>query len=324
VLGVVGVLAIALVVNETGTHAAYSRIVASGCLTSFHVPCGELESAFGARGYVLNALVVAMHVVPLLIGTFIGAPLLARELESGTFRFAWTQGTGRTRWVVTKLVLLATVVGALTCALGLVFGWYVHPFDAVGYSSRWLPGRFDVTGLTLAAWTLFALALGAFLGLLIRRTVAAMAATVALAGALLVAAYWRLDEQLLGLGPRVARASPDGWAVGPLHTYVTSQLPSNPGPPGSWLISSWYTGPGGGRLSADAANLLLGRLAVMFKPAATVNDATAWLTAHHYVYWVSFQPPGRYWLFQGIEGAVLLGLALVLALATVALVRRRG
>ena len=31
-----------------------------------------------------------------LIGAFAGAPLLARELETGTFRYAWTQGVGRT------------------------------------------------------------------------------------------------------------------------------------------------------------------------------------------------------------------------------------
>ena len=30
--------------------------------------------------------------LPGLLGVFVGAPVVARELESGTYRFAWTQG----------------------------------------------------------------------------------------------------------------------------------------------------------------------------------------------------------------------------------------
>ena len=52
---------------------------------------------FWPNGLVLQA-------VPALIGAFVGAPVLARELESGTSRFAWTQGFGRWRWTLAKLV----------------------------------------------------------------------------------------------------------------------------------------------------------------------------------------------------------------------------
>ena len=55
---------------------------------------------------------VFLQVVPVLIGAFAGAPVLARELETGTFRFAWTQGFGRWRWALAKLVLLAVVLAA--------------------------------------------------------------------------------------------------------------------------------------------------------------------------------------------------------------------
>ena len=43
-------------------------------------------------------------------GMFVGAPLLAREYSSGTARFAWTQGAGRTRPTVAKLILLGLAV----------------------------------------------------------------------------------------------------------------------------------------------------------------------------------------------------------------------
>src|SRR5262245_25454796 len=44
--------------------------------------------------------------LPALIGVFVGAPLLAREFEQGTWRLAFTQEVSRTRWLVTRLVLV--------------------------------------------------------------------------------------------------------------------------------------------------------------------------------------------------------------------------
>ena len=73
-----------------------------------------------------------LQVTPVLIGIFTGAPLLARELESGTFRFAWTQGAGRTRWVLVKLVLLAAAVTGAAAAFSLLFSWWYQPFFAEG------------------------------------------------------------------------------------------------------------------------------------------------------------------------------------------------
>ena len=51
---------------------------------------------------------------PALIGMFWGAPLVARELETGTFRLAWTQSVTRTRWLAVKL----GVVGLASMAVG--------------------------------------------------------------------------------------------------------------------------------------------------------------------------------------------------------------
>ncbi len=47
------------------------------------------ESTFATIGDALSAR-------PLLVGVFIGAPLVSREIGSGTFRFAWAQATART------------------------------------------------------------------------------------------------------------------------------------------------------------------------------------------------------------------------------------
>jgi ABC-type transport system involved in multi-copper enzyme maturation permease subunit len=59
--------------------------------------------------------------VPAAIGAFWGAPLLARELELGTHRLAWTQGVTRGRWLGTKLVVLAAAAIVVTAALARTF-----------------------------------------------------------------------------------------------------------------------------------------------------------------------------------------------------------
>ena len=61
-------------------------------------PAGSLGCAINFTGrYGQTAIIVsiALQAVPALIGAFAGAPVLARELETGTFRYAWTQGIGR-------------------------------------------------------------------------------------------------------------------------------------------------------------------------------------------------------------------------------------
>ena len=125
-----------------------------------------------------------LQAVPALIGAFVGAPVLARELETGTFRYAWTQGFGRWRWTLAKLVPLAVVVAAAAGAFSVLFSWYYQPYLADGQQGRssGFPARsglFDLRGVAFAAWTLAAFAIGALAGMLIRRVVPAIVATLA-------------------------------------------------------------------------------------------------------------------------------------------------
>jgi hypothetical protein len=254
-----------------------------------------------------------------VIGVFVGAPLLSRELESGTFRFTWTQGVGRSRAVVTTLVLLALFVTVATCVFGLLLNWFAHPFEVIGNESQWQSGLFDTTGPMLAAWTLFGIALGTFLGALIGRTVAAMASTAAVVAGLLVASFVSLVARLEAIGAlATTRLMPMGLNVGQLNV-PGSQFN---GPVGSWLVRAWFTGPGGKRLDAAAANNVIGRM--YGGPANGKVGPSRWLSVHHYIYWVSYQPASRFWLFQVTAAAILIGMAVLLAFATVRLVRRRA
>src|ERR1017187_5440767 len=75
----------------------------------------------------LSVLVV---VVPGLLGVFWGAPLVAGELESGSFRLAWTQDVSRVRWLAARLAvsgLAAMAVGGPATARGTLLGASAGP-----------------------------------------------------------------------------------------------------------------------------------------------------------------------------------------------------
>jgi hypothetical protein len=321
-LAVSAALALAMVAGELAIQATYARYAADGCvLYPIHAPCGTIANTIAASTNGFTALVIALHVLPILLGVFIGAPLISRELESGTFRFTWTQGVGRARFVLTTVALLAAAVTAATCALGVLLSWYARPFDVVGVESHWQSGLFDTTPLMLPAWTLFALGTGIFLGALTGRVVTAMAAAAAAAGGLLVAAFWELDHHVLSLGALAAHALPaGGLSIGLLNESASPGF----GPAGSWLVRGWITGPGGHQLSTTAADNLQNRMYAATTKAGNKNDPSAWLSLHHYAYWLSYQPAGRFWYFQATAAAVLITLAIVFALMTIWLVRRRG
>jgi hypothetical protein len=55
----------------------------------------------------------------------LGAPLVAREFDTGTYQLAWTQSITRGQWITTKLALLATAVVAGWAALDGLMSWWL-------------------------------------------------------------------------------------------------------------------------------------------------------------------------------------------------------
>ncbi len=314
--------AIAIVVGEQGVHGSYASFVAGGCVANaFHVPCGTIENMFEGSQDAFSAIVIALNVLPAAVGVFIGAPLLSREFESGTFRFTWTQAVGRTRYVATTLALLAGLVVTAAVLLGLLLSTWAHPFQLMGTESEWYSGLFATTWFMLAAWSLFALTLGVWLGAAIRRTVSAMAVAAVAIGGLSIASFVLFVHRLLAIAPLASRRiSPlSGLGIGVLNE------PANRGtgqPLGAWLVRDWFTGPDGHVLSANTAdnlrNLLYGG-----QNGRSVN-VTTWLATHHDAFWVSYQPASRFWIFQGVAGVILIVLAVAFAVVTLRLITERG
>jgi len=167
------------------------------------------------------------------------------------------------------------------------------------------PGLFDLRGVAFAAWTLAAFAIGALAGVLIRRVVPAIAATLAVYAGLAFAAGGFLRQH-----------------------YLTPLLTSNPNVPGSaWIFSQWWT-KGGKFAFAVPPDSVLNRFCSSLPsgPLGKPSQQTFFqcLSQHGYTQWTSYQPASRFWPFQWIEGDWLLALSALLIAATVWLVRRRA
>jgi hypothetical protein len=158
-------------------HRDYAQLTA--CHPAASAACQSMSSFFNGTDWHQGQFVhVAVQAAPVLVAMFAGPPVVARELEARTFRYAWTQGIGRVRWTAVKLALLGSVLTVLAFALSQLLTWFYTPFLSRQGLTVLTPTVFDTSGLSYAGWTLTALCLGAFLGALLRRTLAAMAVTL--------------------------------------------------------------------------------------------------------------------------------------------------
>jgi hypothetical protein len=309
-----------MLVSGLLVHHLWDELVRGGCVhpTSWTAQCRPLLSPFDV-GWPLNYASELSLLLPLpaiAVGVFLGAPLLAREYVSGTTRFAWTQGIDRTRQTVAKLALLGLAVLAVGAVLGWLCQWSMQPISALSADEldRWQPFLFVATPVTEAAGAGLAFAFGVLAGVVTRRVVPAMAATAVATIVFANLTYNRLHFWLLGLGLR--QSADPSLGVSPnvgyqtnlfnLHEVVRSWVG---GPPGAWLDQGWYAGPDGHRLATS----LIGKLA--YNPGLQARL--------HYTFQVTWQPGGRYWLFQFAQGGTEVLIALLLGALAVWLVRRR-
>jgi hypothetical protein len=177
ILGALGLLAGYLVIHGLATRSAHSAY--ESCLALAPASCQSEWEAFrdgyGQRG-ILDTIVM---LVPGLVGVFAGAPVFARELESGTFRYTWTQGAGRMRWAVVMLATGAVGAALVAVAFGLLVQWQQQPLVEAELLQRLDATAFPAAGPAAAGWATVGFALGSFGGLLLRRAVPALAAGLA-------------------------------------------------------------------------------------------------------------------------------------------------
>ncbi|MFD8161818.1 translation initiation factor IF-2 [Streptomyces malaysiensis] len=243
--------------------------------------------------------------LPALIGVFIGAPLFARELETGTHRLVWTQSVGRTRWLIAKLALPLIAVTAGTAVLAALYTWWWRAARAQLQDIAWGTAvPFDATGPAAVALAPLSFLLGATAGLLLRRTVPAMVVTLgATAGV-----QYGLDALRPHLmTPRTIVSEPDAsgqFTVTPVRVYFNS-----------------WRGMGDGYLTRTGEKIPFDRCA-----SATGEDswnrcfARLGSTGRWYQ---ELHPASHYWPMQWMQTGICLAAAVALAAVCLWWIRRR-
>jgi hypothetical protein len=329
----------AIVLALTGPHLAhlYWTNVAT---CSSRGDCDVAINAFVHNDQGLqNWLSILVIAVPALLGVFWGAPLVARELETGTYRLAWTQSVSRSRWLGVKLALGGAASMVLAGLLTLMVTWWSSPFDKI--SANLFDGTvFSQRGIVPAGYALFAFALGVTAGVLIRRTLPAMAATLVAFFVVRIAVTQWIRPNFAAPLRRVVELGATGMGFGSSNGGPMTLSPEAPNLPNAWIYSTHVVDASGRPLSSSALARACPDIVRAFGPPpappsggssrtvapSDAKDAlrqcvTTLSSTYHSV--VTYQPAGRYWMFQWYEMAIFLAMSLALAGLCFWWVRRR-
>ncbi|MER5892114.1 hypothetical protein [Streptomyces sp. NPDC001876] len=306
-LRIAGLVAVAAIVVLIGFALRTSHLIdafaASTCKASgvSGPACDQRIVDFNGSMSLYSTLLMyaqlALMVLPGAVGAFFAGPVIARELESGTYRMAWTQSVTPTRWLAAKLAAPAVLLVAGVTALSVTLSW-AQTRTADEFTVNWFDAPVFVATLPLVlGYTLLGIAVGALTGLLVRRTVAAMSVAALVMGTVMAT----LVSLRSGLWPLETRISP---------TEGNSGVPES-----AWVVDVGRVTSSGERLPLDVC-----------WPQAEEAQVTRCLAERDVTgMFVDYHPASHLWPLQLVETGILLALAaLALALAFRVLRRRHG
>lgn len=314
-------LAVAAAVTGVRLTHLYDSTVAH-CQTSCDLATAQFVSH---DRFLQSAFDLLALLAPALLGIFWGAPLVSREFESGTYRLAWTQSVTRSRWLITKLGLLGLATVTLAGLLTLTVTWWYRAIDSVGTNQYAAFDRRDIAPIGYAA---FAFATGALVGAVIRRAVPAMATTLGIfVGARVATLLWIRPHLLAPVRKSVSLLDADQVGFESQHLSGLRLVARASGPPGSWTLSSHVVTDSGHVPSSSELSTFVNQHCPNIGPPPTPTGGQGVTRAvdeedfqacrdqaarvYHLV--VTYQPAGRYWIFQWLEAGLFVGLALLAA-----------
>ncbi|MBV2155700.1 ABC transporter permease subunit [Kitasatospora sp. SUK 42] len=292
-LTVMGAISLALLLHGWYLHNGLDATGAASCDPATEACLLKYKQFQRQYGDGLLALDTVVYVLGGAFGAFLGGPLLAREFEHGTVRFAWTQGAGRTRWTAGGLVVGGAVLAVVGALFGLLLRWWSEPLviRAGGFS----PDLFVQAPPVLVGRVLVAFGVAALAGAVLRRTVVAVGVGLAASVALPFLAHAVRSHYMTPLEESV-------------HTLKSMALDDR------WVLNVWFSDPAGNRISTGD---FYSRGSDYTQLQSLVRDGG--YTAHEV-----YQPANRFWPFQLIEFGWTTLLAVALCAAAVWWVRRRA
>ncbi len=330
-----GLLALlAIVVIPTGLHI---RDLYHSCQAAADCASGQFTSTDPKLQVVLQ---IVLTIAPALIGAFWGAPLVAREMETGTYRLGWTQSVTRRHWLAIKLTVVGLASVAAVGLMSLMVTWWFSPIDTV--MAERLSSAFDARDIVPLGYAAFGFVLGVAAGTLLRKTVPAMAATLAAFVAVRLVVFEWVRPHLLpakhaimaiskanqnfGIsmtpsGPTVAVGAPNipnalvysstlvaktghESSTAFIHNACSDLLQNLPSGPARALVGHHSAIPVGGP-SPGAFQSCLDKVSSAFNQSVT------------------YQPASHYWPLQGVETALFFVLAAALLVLSFWWVRHR-
>lgn len=317
----------ALLLAATGPHLSelYAAFAKAQHPCTRTDPCVQTSINLSKPYQLLELLGTVLVAVPGLIGAFWGAPLISREFEHGTQRLVWTQSVSRRRWLIVKLGLVGLASVAATGLLSLMVTWWSSPIDRAN-ANRFSDGLFGQRNIVPLGYAAFAFVLGVTLGLVVRRTLPAMATTLVLYLAVRLGFTYGIRQHLMSPvhATRALAGIVDGFGSengGPPTLFANAQLPN------AWIYSTRIVDGTGHDLTSHVVvtqchGLLnppgVPRSATRARvaPSNAAHDAlhaciTKLSSSYHGL--VTYQPASRYWTFQWLETGTFVVAAVALA-----------
>ncbi|MDN3259771.1 ABC transporter permease [Streptomyces sp. CSDS2] len=257
-------------------------------------PCAYDQDAILRYKDVYRYTTLAVLALPFLVAAWSGAALTGREMETGTARLAWTQGTSPLRWLAARLAVPAGLVTAGTVPLV----WLHHLAWSAGRgridsAENWYDlTTFYAGGPLTVALALAGLVTGALLGLVLGRSLAALCGSVLATAALWTAVHLTLPH----LWPTVT------------GTFGRGRFTYYPGiKTGEGIITPDGTRTPASSCASDAV------------PACqALNDRR-----HATGFYVDYHPYAHYWPLHLVGAAAVLALTAVLTVVAFRLLLRR-
>lgn len=313
-LGVIAAYLLYLGMDIRDAHDAYR----SRCADT--AACAQGASQFsGTYRSTLLFLAAGLGLIPVVLGAFWGAPLIARELELGTHRLVWSQSVTRRRWLIARMAFTALAAMAVTGLAALLLTWAAAPYDRVA-SDRFGAIEFGARNIVPIGYAFLAFTLGTTLGLLVRRTLPAMAIT----GVVFLAVQFTVPNMVRphlmpsekATLPMTAQAINGAKNLGSITGAPVIGGLQVPGAPDAWISDTSPMRTADGRtLSEKKFNACLDTPSKT-GAGGTFGDAAVCLSALDLHVDIEYQPGDRYWTFQLAEtGLYLLTGALLTAIA---------
>jgi len=219
------------------------------------------------------AVLAALEGFPLLLGMFMAAPLMGRELEAGTHRLVWTQSVTPVRWLLMRVACCLGLASGLSALVAVATLPWLSLGTNVWFGSKW--PDYDLSFVVVIGYEVFAVVLGLSTATVIGRTVAAMAAT---------GVIWVSVRAAFEILMRPHLMAP---------VIVKGMTAASAG--ANWFLGITYLDSTGHVLTPAQVSALVG---------------SGSLDGHGISLAGVVQPDGRFWAFQTMETAVFAGLAL--------------